>query len=656
MNFINLQRLFVHFIFFAFFACFASAQELPEIRIVDSETPIRTNLENDLSISFLVNNTSRAPTTNDFVAKIDNRILNTSFVKAGENLFSFLITQSAIIELLGASVSREIVIEIMFLVDGEDSLSINTPGYFIDLVSPRVNSVTLLVLEMGVVSEKNVFTTGETVRASIAFSEEISASSPPPMLSIFSQNLILQKNTATEWDVEIEVPDISENDLSVEIFGGSDRVGNILDTYNGVALGAILDIENPVIKPIPELHITELNYLSPEYTEIVNLGPTLSDISEIMFRDNVGTRSIEKISSDDIVQINPNEIFIVVKNSDKDEFQSQFPSYSGKLFTTTVGLNNLGDSANLVFQGEDINSVSYSSNNLSDGQSLQVDLSGGISIERQSVGEVYFSLPPSIAERTFTRSIIVSEDVELQSNCSISPISIASEKVDITFSFNSDGVFMCSLTGTDPSGHLSNSIEYSFLINTTESQSEIVQTQEMEDNLSNVSDNNDITLEKNTNTNNPQIDVPVKIDAPTKRIIRRNSKRPLRVPKYKPSIEIAGIVYYYPIPLSRNVFLNDFGKDVYLLQKFLTRKGFLFDNQITSTFDNNTYRAVIEYQDKNFKSLLVPFGISKGTGFVDTATREHINNARNREFENIAKELLKFNIFLNLFNIKKLEI
>ncbi len=69
------------------------------------------------------------------------------------------------------------------------------------------------------------------------------------------------------------------------------------------------------------------------------------------------------------------------------------------------------------------------------------------------------------------------------------------------------------------------------------------------------------------------------------------------------------------------------------LQKFLNNNGFVLaesglgsPGNETDYFGPLTYNALIKYQDEHHKEILTPVGISKGTGFFGSSTRDFVNN------------------------------
>ncbi len=73
-----------------------------------------------------------------------------------------------------------------------------------------------------------------------------------------------------------------------------------------------------------------------------------------------------------------------------------------------------------------------------------------------------------------------------------------------------------------------------------------------------------------------------------------------------------------------NLKLGDTGPDVLALTQILKMEGLL--NETTDTFDQTVFRAVVLYQERYAEEILVPAGLTAGTGLVGTNTREHLNS------------------------------
>ena len=83
---------------------------------------------------------------------------------------------------------------------------------------------------------------------------------------------------------------------------------------------------------------------------------------------------------------------------------------------------------------------------------------------------------------------------------------------------------------------------------------------------------------------------------------------------------------------TRNLRQGMTGEDVRELQKFLNAKGFSVSSsgagspgQETTYFGLLTRRALIRYQDQYRAEILVPAGITRGTGFFGAITRKQVN-------------------------------
>ncbi len=69
--------------------------------------------------------------------------------------------------------------------------------------------------------------------------------------------------------------------------------------------------------------------------------------------------------------------------------------------------------------------------------------------------------------------------------------------------------------------------------------------------------------------------------------------------------------------------LGNSGNDVLNLSKILVSEGLL--SAVTSTFDQTVFNSVIAYQEKYSSAILTPLGLTSGTGFVGSATRNYMN-------------------------------
>ena len=80
------------------------------------------------------------------------------------------------------------------------------------------------------------------------------------------------------------------------------------------------------------------------------------------------------------------------------------------------------------------------------------------------------------------------------------------------------------------------------------------------------------------------------------------------------------------LPFKRNLVLGSQGEDVRELQKCLSRDPELYPEGIISGyFGSKTKKAVIRFQEKYAQDILIPIGLTKGTGDVKTMTREKLN-------------------------------
>lgn len=96
---------------------------------------------------------------------------------------------------------------------------------------------------------------------------------------------------------------------------------------------------------------------------------------------------------------------------------------------------------------------------------------------------------------------------------------------------------------------------------------------------------------------------------------------------------------------SRNLQLGDRGEDVRQLQKTLNQdidtqvsfSGSGAPGQETDYFGPLTQNAVIRYQEKNRESILSPFALTRGTGFVGEATRVVLNANRTPKTDSVSQ-------------------
>lgn len=83
---------------------------------------------------------------------------------------------------------------------------------------------------------------------------------------------------------------------------------------------------------------------------------------------------------------------------------------------------------------------------------------------------------------------------------------------------------------------------------------------------------------------------------------------------------------------TKNLRLGDIDEEVKLLQKFLNSQGFILTqtgagspSNETNKFGLLTKQALIKYQETHKEEILVPIGLSKGTGYFGKMTRDYIN-------------------------------
>ena len=75
----------------------------------------------------------------------------------------------------------------------------------------------------------------------------------------------------------------------------------------------------------------------------------------------------------------------------------------------------------------------------------------------------------------------------------------------------------------------------------------------------------------------------------------------------------------------RNLTLDNTSSDVTLLQQLLLKEGVYPEGLITGYFGSLTQKAVIRFQEKYRAEILLPVGLSAGTGFVGPSTRMKMN-------------------------------
>ncbi|MCX6717717.1 MAG: DUF5011 domain-containing protein [Candidatus Taylorbacteria bacterium] len=85
--------------------------------------------------------------------------------------------------------------------------------------------------------------------------------------------------------------------------------------------------------------------------------------------------------------------------------------------------------------------------------------------------------------------------------------------------------------------------------------------------------------------------------------------------------EVLGVSIFV---FNKNLGFGDRNSDVVELQKRLTDEG-LFTASTTGYFGTTTKNAVIKYQEKYASEILIPLGLTKGTGFVGIYTRGRLN-------------------------------
>jgi hypothetical protein len=79
-----------------------------------------------------------------------------------------------------------------------------------------------------------------------------------------------------------------------------------------------------------------------------------------------------------------------------------------------------------------------------------------------------------------------------------------------------------------------------------------------------------------------------------------------------------------PTPLVANLQTGDFGDEVYLLTQVLVTDGEMKATQ--GIFDQTVFNAVVAYQNKYASQILTPAGLTQGTGFVGTLTKNYMNS------------------------------
>jgi len=79
------------------------------------------------------------------------------------------------------------------------------------------------------------------------------------------------------------------------------------------------------------------------------------------------------------------------------------------------------------------------------------------------------------------------------------------------------------------------------------------------------------------------------------------------------------------VQILRNLAQGISGDDVKALQELLLKEGVYPEGLITGYFGELTRRAVIRFQEKYLNEILVPAGLTRGTGFVGPSTRKKID-------------------------------
>ena len=79
------------------------------------------------------------------------------------------------------------------------------------------------------------------------------------------------------------------------------------------------------------------------------------------------------------------------------------------------------------------------------------------------------------------------------------------------------------------------------------------------------------------------------------------------------------------LEILRNLTAGDSGEDIKSLQELLLKEGLYPEGLITGFFGNLTKQAVIRFQEKYADEILVPNGLTNGTGLVGPSTRVKIN-------------------------------
>lgn len=95
---------------------------------------------------------------------------------------------------------------------------------------------------------------------------------------------------------------------------------------------------------------------------------------------------------------------------------------------------------------------------------------------------------------------------------------------------------------------------------------------------------------------------------------------------YFKNISLAVVKEEEKTTFNRNLGLGMSGDDVMALQKILISEG-VWESEVgvTGYFGSITKTAVIKYQEKYAAEILEPLDLTKGTGFVGSSTRAHLN-------------------------------
>ena len=100
---------------------------------------------------------------------------------------------------------------------------------------------------------------------------------------------------------------------------------------------------------------------------------------------------------------------------------------------------------------------------------------------------------------------------------------------------------------------------------------------------------------------------------------------PAPVTALPPAVVVPPPAVALPPVLAKSLKLGDSGDTVKTLQQFLKDEGVYPEGLVTGYFGLLTKAAVIRFQEKYASEVLVPAGLTKGTGFVGSSTRAKIN-------------------------------